>query len=97
MPEVIDNAEESRLEVTVDGHRAELDYERHGPQLVLIHTEVPEALGGQGLGAQLVKAAIEMAKREDRAVVAECSYARTWIQRHPDDVVGLKQDPVRSQ
>ena len=31
--------------------------ERHGPQLVLIHTEVPEELGGQGLGAVLVKAA----------------------------------------
>ena len=96
MPDVIDNPSESRFEVTVDGHLAQLVYERHENQLVLIHTEVPEELGGQGLGAELVKAAVATAKAQDLAIVAECSYARTWLQRHPDEIVGLKQDPVRA-
>jgi len=97
MPDVIDNPSESRFEVSVDGHLAHLDYERHGHQLVLIHTEVPEELGGQGLGAELVKAAVKTAKSEDLSIVAECSYARKWLERHPAEIAGLKQDPVRAR
>src|SRR3954452_9817344 len=97
MTDVIDNPSKSRFEIVVDGHLAHLDYERHGWQLVLIHTEVPEELGGQGLGAALVKASVEAAKRDDVFIVAECSYARTWLERHPADIVGLKQDATRAR
>ncbi|MCU1344363.1 MAG: acetyltransferase [Acidimicrobiia bacterium] len=96
MAEVTDNPAKSRFETTVEGHLAQLVYERHGQQFVLIHTEVPEELGGQGIGADLVKAALAVAQQENRAVVAECSYARTWIERHPDEVAGLKLEPARS-
>jgi predicted GNAT family acetyltransferase len=97
MPDAIDNPAEGRFEISVDGHLAQLIYERQGKQLVLIHTEVPEELAGQGIGAMLVRAAIEAAKKDDLAIVAECSYARTWLQRHPDETEGLRQDPVRSR
>jgi predicted GNAT family acetyltransferase len=96
MSDVIDNPAESRLEITVDGHLAQLVYERHGNQLVLIHTEVPEELGGQGLGGDLVKAAVELARNEHLDIVAECSYARTWLQRHPDEAAGVTLAPTRA-
>lgn len=69
-----------------EGHRAELVYRRDGDHLVLVHTEVPDALGGRGVGGRLVQAAIERARDEGLTIVAECDFARGWIARHPDAV-----------
>ncbi len=51
--QVVDNADEHRFELLIDGHRAELVYERNADRLVLVHTEVPEELGGRGIGGRL--------------------------------------------
>jgi predicted GNAT family acetyltransferase len=80
----VDNVEESRFETTVDGHRAELIYHRNGSRLVLLHTEVPEALEGRGIGGQLVTAAVEEAVRRGLTIVPTCPYANSWLRRHPD-------------
>jgi hypothetical protein len=42
VPAVIDNAAEHRLEVTIDGHLAELVYRTPEGRLVLVHTGVPD-------------------------------------------------------
>jgi predicted GNAT family acetyltransferase len=86
VPQVADNADASRFELTVDGQLAELAYRRRADRLVLVHTEVPEALGGRGLGGQLVRAALRRAADEKLTVVPLCSYARAWLVRHPDAV-----------
>ncbi len=80
---VVDNREESRFEVRVDGHLAELDYRRRGDRLVLIHTEVPAELGGRGIGGILVTAAIDEAAAEGLTVLPLCPFARSWLERHP--------------
>jgi len=83
-PQIADNADASRFELTMDGQLAELVYRRRADRLVLVHTEVPEALGGRGLGGQLVQAALRRAADEKLTVVPLCSYARAWLVRHPD-------------
>jgi uncharacterized protein len=83
-PKVIDNPTRSRFEVEIDGHVAELVYERHGDRLVLVHTEVPDALGGRGLGGKLVTAAVETAEAKGLTIVARCPYAKRWLETHPD-------------
>ena len=75
---------EHRFELTRDGHTAELVYRNDGDQLVLVHTEVPDELGGQGIGGQLVRAALETARRRHLTVVPVCEFARGWIESHPD-------------
>jgi predicted GNAT family acetyltransferase len=87
--DVTDNADESRFELTIDGHLAELVYEREGDRLVLVHTGVPEALGGQGLGGVLVQAALDDARARGLTVVPECPYAKSWIEKHPDAADGV--------
>jgi predicted GNAT family acetyltransferase len=82
--EVVDRPDEGLLTVTVDGHTAELRYQVVDGHLVLIHTEVPEALGGQGIGGVLVEAAVDRAARDDLVIVPLCPFARRWLQRHPD-------------
>ena len=84
--DVIDNTAESRFELTEDGHLAELVYKTARGRLVLIHTGVPDELGGRGLGGVLVKAALERARREDLTVVPLCPFARRWLERHRDEI-----------
>jgi predicted GNAT family acetyltransferase len=83
-PEVVHNPDASRFEVTVDGRLAELVYRRDGDRLVLLHTGVPDELEGQGIGGRLVRAAVEEAEARHLTLVPECSFARGWLERHPD-------------
>ena len=42
---------------------ARLDYRLENRTIVLVHTEVPPELANRGVGAKLVKAALEYARR----------------------------------
>lgn len=47
-------------------------------------TYVDPSLRGQGIGDQMVRAAIaEIRKRSAKAIVT-CSYVKTWFGRHPE-------------
>jgi predicted GNAT family acetyltransferase len=89
---VIDNQSESRLEVQLDGRLAELIYHKNGKRLVLIHTEVPEVLGGHGIGGRLVQAAVDKAAASGATIVPLCPYARSWLERHPDEAAKVPID-----
>lgn len=83
-PRITDNPEASRFELTTGGHVAELQYRRRADRLVILHTEVPAELEGQGIGGSLVAAAVDRAMRENLTVVPLCPFARSWLERHPD-------------
>ena len=89
---VTDNPDASRLEINADGEVAELSYRTRAGRLVLIHTGVPESLGGRGLGGQLVLGAIRKALDEGLTIVPLCPFARGWLQRHPDDAARVTID-----
>lgn len=72
-----------RFEAHVDGHRCELDYELSGNLMSIVHTGVPEAVGGRGIAARLTEAAAAAARERGWKVRPLCSYARVWFQRHP--------------
>lgn len=80
---VIDNAAENRFTASVDGARAELVYRRPGRRLVLVHTEVPDVLGGRGIGGELVEAAVGKAETADLILVPVCPFAGSWLRKHP--------------
>ena|SRR5271166_5949334 len=84
-PHVTDHKTESRFELAADGAVAELVYRRRADRLVLIHTEVPDKLAGQGIGGRLVHAALDRAASEGLTVVPLCPFARTWLERHPQE------------
>jgi uncharacterized protein len=91
-PQVIDNAVGARFEVTVAGTLAELVYRRRADRLVLVHTEVPDALSGQGIGGALVQAALAEAAAGNLTVVPLCPFARGWLQRHPEAAAAVTID-----
>jgi predicted GNAT family acetyltransferase len=91
-PLVRDDPGQSRLVFEQDGAEAELIYRRSGNQLILVHTGVPDKLGGRGIGGRLVIAALGRAAAEGLTVVPWCPYARRWIEDHPDAAAGVTVD-----
>ena len=89
---VTDNQGGSQLEIRTDGQLAELKYRTRAGRLILVHTEVPEALGGHGLGGKLVRAAIRKAGAENMTLVPLCPFARSWLERHPDEAGAVPID-----
>ena len=89
---VVDAGEESRLVLREGGEVAQLVYEVDGDRLLLIHTEVPESLGGRGIGARLVRAAVDKAIAQSLTIVPWCPFARRWLAEHPDVAAGVPID-----
>jgi predicted GNAT family acetyltransferase len=82
--EVVHNAAASRFEARLDEGLARADYHREADRVVFFHTEVPFALRGRGIAAQVVGAALDYAHAEGLKVVPSCSYVRAFIRRHPE-------------
>ena len=55
---------------------------------------MPPQFAGQGYGAALVQAAIQLARDESLSIAPYCPYAKAWIEKHPDAVEGVTIDPV---
>lgn len=72
-----------RFEIALDGHLGWLEYELAGDRLAIVHTVVPEAIGGRGIAAALVEAALAYARANGLKVVPRCSYAAYYLSRHP--------------
>jgi uncharacterized protein len=85
-PEVVDNPDESRFEIRLDGERAGLAAYRlrKDGAIVFLHTEIDDAQEGKGLGGVLVRAALDSARERGLRVVPSCPFVRGWIERHPD-------------
>jgi predicted GNAT family acetyltransferase len=89
---VRDETDDGRLVLTQDGATAELDYSVEDGLLKLLHTEVPEAFRGHGVGARLVAAAVAKADIEGLTMVPWCPYARRWLKEHPQATGGVTVD-----
>lgn len=81
--EVVRNEKASRFEATVDGALCTLVYRLHDGVLAIDHVVVPDAVSGRGIAAALTRTALDTARREHWRVVANCSYAAAYIERHP--------------
>lgn len=81
------NATDSQFEIhdgeTVIG-KAEYLPSAAGTQRVFFHTEVDDAYSGQGLAAQLVRAALDETIESGHRIVAVCPYVAAYVRKHPE-------------
>ncbi|HLM07633.1 MAG TPA: GNAT family N-acetyltransferase [Blastococcus sp.] len=84
-PTVQDAPEAGRYEIR-DGERVlgVAAYDRRGDTVVFTHTEVDPDTGESGLGSTLVRGALDDVRARGGHVVAQCSFVRGWIDRHPE-------------
>jgi predicted GNAT family acetyltransferase len=81
---VTDNPNALQYEVTVDGEPAGLiRYTIDGDRVTLVHTEVEPRFEGHGVGAQLVRDALDDLRARGKKVRPQCPFVRAYIERHP--------------
>ena len=67
----------------MDEDVAFLTFRIKGSIVSMVHTEVPEALRGQGLGEALTRAALDDARRRGMTVKPYCPFVSKYIESHP--------------
>jgi hypothetical protein len=80
---VRDNPGLGRFEIGSGDAIAFVEYRRIGNRVVLIHTEVPKAMSGQGVGSKLVGGVLEALRTECVTVVPQCEFVARFIRQHP--------------
>jgi predicted GNAT family acetyltransferase len=70
-----------RFSVVVDGCEGVLDYTLADGVMTIFHTGVPDAIGGRGVAAALMGAAVEAAREAGWRIVPRCSYAAEFLKR----------------
>lgn len=82
--EVHDRPEASRYELEVEGHVAFIAYEPMPGGLIFVHTIVPDALEGRGIGGRLVNGALLDMRRRGLKVRPDCPFVAGYVERHPE-------------
>ncbi len=64
---------------------AQLDYRSSAEgEITIYHTEVDEKLRGEGIGEDLVAAAVKFARENNLKIVATCPYAKKVIEENEE-------------
>ncbi len=84
--EVVHEPHESRYAVVVDGEvKGYAHYRLRGDdEIVFPHTVIDPSSRGHGLGAELVRGALDDVRKGDRRVVPTCWYVAEFIDTHPE-------------
>jgi predicted GNAT family acetyltransferase len=82
-----------RFTTEVDGQHAELDYTVADSVMTITHTRVPPQIGGRGIAAELMRAALQFAAERGLSINPACSYAAAFMrkQRQAPDKVHLDE------
>mgnify|MGYP001799268137 CR=1 FL=1 len=78
------NSEKNQFEAQTDAGTAVLVYMKVGDTLIFHHTEVPEALEGQGIGSQLAKFGLEYVRENNITAAALCPFVKGYVAKHPE-------------
>ena len=82
--QVIKNESTSRFELDVDGFIAFIDYKQDADIIKLIHTEVPEELGGRGVASALVEKTLVYLEEHHNSLFPYCPDVFAYIKKHPE-------------
>jgi predicted GNAT family acetyltransferase len=72
----------NQFSADVNGHRAELDYTVADGVMTITHTRVPQAIGGRGIAAELMREALKVAGEHGWSINPACSYAAAYMRKH---------------
>ena len=79
-----DNSALKRFELEADGHTASMYYHVEPGTITLLHTEVPPAVEGRGIGSELVRGTLEMIRATGLKVIVKCPFVSAYMGKHPE-------------
>jgi hypothetical protein len=80
---ITNNKERQQFQMALDGEIASLEYRLNDGVLVLMHTEVPDKLGGHGIASALAEYAFNYARAAGLPVKIYCPFVLAWVKKHP--------------
>lgn len=84
-PEVVDDKEQSRYEVHLDGETVAIaDYVKGPDSVSFTHTETFAGHKGQGLASRMIDRALRDAQSEGLEVIPFCSFVSDYIGQHEE-------------
>ena len=83
-PNIVLNEATHRFEWTVDGHTAYEVFERFPGGIAYLHTIVPKALEGRGVGSKLVRHILDYAVQNQLKVRPDCPFVKAYIDKHAE-------------
>jgi predicted GNAT family acetyltransferase len=81
---IFNNKERQQFQVFADGDLASLEYRLSEGRIALMHTEVPDKVGGRGIGSALAEYAFNYARANHLPVKVYCPFVQAWLKRHPE-------------
>ena len=79
-----DNIEQHRFELDADGGTAIMVYHLAPGVITLLHTEVPHALEGKGIGSAIVRGVLDQVRARGLKLVVKCPFVAAYMKRHPE-------------
>jgi len=84
-PDIHDNREAHRYELTVDGQTAVVMYNEVGGGLLITVTLVPVPLEGRGIASRMAKHVLADIRERGLLVLPTCPFFAGYLQKHPAD------------
>jgi predicted GNAT family acetyltransferase len=81
---VTDNIAKQRFDLEVPGGVAFATYRGAPGVVTILHTEVPQALSGKGLGSELAKGLLDVIRGRGEKVIPRCKFLAAFIGKHPE-------------
>ena len=79
------NEAKKRFELEVDGHTAFIESILTNENIMfLTHTEVPPALGGKGVGSNIVGQALQYIEDHGYTLAPLCPFVAKYLRIHPE-------------
>lgn len=82
--DIINNTKLSRFELEVEGTLAVVDYVLNDNVYSIPRVYVPKHLEGRGLGAKVLKSALEVIEEKGGKIVPICPFVGAYLKRHPE-------------
>lgn len=80
----IEVTENNRFELEIDQSVAFIEFDKIEPNILdLVHTEVPEALSGKGVGSKLVEGALQYSRDNELKIIPSCPFIKNYIDKNP--------------
>ena len=95
---VLKNDELNRFEIYSDGELAGFaEFEVSNQMISYTHTEIDPRFGGQGLGSQLIKEALDEALEQNLEVAPYCSFVSAYIKKNSQKYLHLVLEGNRAK